>query len=779
MTAQRSKHSIIIWFMAAAGAILVLRLFTLTIIESEKWTSYAEDMSMRVVYETGPRGDITDRNGTLLASSRAVYSVNISKVDMDRKEALASAEKVLEIISSCDEEPAASYDDVKESLEDTGYMSYMPVMLAGDISAETAEKIQEAEYPGIMISKNYIREYPQGALASHVIGYLGRISENEEKEYVEEKGYRADAMIGKSGVEKLCEDRLRGADAASRLQVDSRGNVTKLLDKSRVHKGKNVRLTLDAELQKTTEESLEKAIEQASLGGVFESRYGNVQMSYAPKASSGAAVALDVDTGQVLAMASSPDFDPNDFAEGISGKKWRRLQQENPNDPMSPAPMYNIATMSAVQPGSTFKPVTALAALSCGLDRERALYDKGYVSAGDRTFGCFLWNDSRATHGYTDLEDAMKVSCNYYFFDIATGTDLASGRSLGYDRKITAETVTDFAGKLGLGEKTGIELEESAGVRPSEELKRRGTAAALKEHLMKNCEKYFKDEVTENAELLKKKTEKIVNQSDKDLTLEEIIGKLKKEKGLKRGKIRELAELCKYTYFDRMKWTMGDTLNTSIGQGDNGYTAVQMANYMATMGNGGTRNRVSLLYDKEAEDGRRTGIRSEDIDTVLEAMTAVTSKPGGSLYGTFSSLPYAVAAKTGTAQRAGKINTTEEREYLRRYLHLIAPDVTLYQIEKEAERLMRKYPEIYDSEGEALHKAVMDLSDMVDGEGEINRYKESYDSFAWTVALAPADDPQIAVAVMIVQGKTAHNAAPVAREIIGSYGESSRWEKLF
>ena len=85
MTAQRSKHSIIIWFMATAGAILVLRLFTLTIIESEKWTSYAEDMSMRVVYETGPRGDITDRNGTLLASSRAVYSVNISKVDMDRK----------------------------------------------------------------------------------------------------------------------------------------------------------------------------------------------------------------------------------------------------------------------------------------------------------------------------------------------------------------------------------------------------------------------------------------------------------------------------------------------------------------------------------------------------------------------------------------------------------------------------------------------------------------------------------------------------------------------
>lgn len=176
--------------------------------------------------------------------------------------------------------------------------------------------------------------------------------------------------------------------------------------------------------------------------------------------------------GQILAMASAPDFDPNDFAVSISREKWESLQRKNLRDPMSPAPLYNVATMSAVQPGSTFKPVTALAALSCGLDENRYLYDGGHVELGGKSYGCILWNRSRKTHGYVDLRKALAVSCNYYFYDIASGEDLASGTSLGYEQKMDNERILSYAKRMGLGLKTGIELPESKGILPSENEKK-------------------------------------------------------------------------------------------------------------------------------------------------------------------------------------------------------------------------------------------------------------------------------------------------------------------
>ena len=160
-------------------------------------------------------------------------------------------------------------------------------------------------------------------------------------------------------------------------------------------------------------------------------------------------------------------------------------------------------------------------------------------------------------------------------------------------------------------------------------------------------------------------------------------------------------------------------------------------------------------------------------------MTAVAAEPEGSLYSTFSGFPYSVAGKTGTAQRAGKLPEKDEEDYLRRHLHLIAPQMTFQQVEAEAERLMEAYPDVYGSRVAALRRAVINLGDGSITSDDIDRYKQGYDNFAWTVALAPADDPQIAVAVMLVQGKAASNAAPVAREIIGRYGEISKWEKSF
>lgn len=770
--------------LGALGLLLSLRLFFLTVVQNEKWQGYADDVSLRAVYETAPRGDILDRNGEVIATSRPVYSVNVSRLDITREKALKSVDAAEDILKQRGEKISMTADDAKEEFSQNGYGSYMPLVLAEEVSEETADEIMEKKLPGIQISVDYVRYYPKGAFASHVIGYMGRISEDETEEFVEDKGYRADVLIGKEGLERAYETSLRGEDGVSRLQVDSSGNPRKILERSKAAKGKDLTITIDSDLQETAEEALEQAVREASRGGSFRSRYGDCRMTYAENAGSAAAVVIEVKSGEVLAMASFPDFDPNDFAVSISEEKWDSLQAVNPDDPLSPSPLYNVAAMTAVQPGSAFKPVTALAALGCGLDGSRYLYDGGAVSLGDRTFGCLLWNESGESHGYVDLDEAMAVSCNYYFYDIAAGRDFASGESLGYEKKIDRDVINRYARGLGLGEKTGIQIPESSGTLPTEELKREGVKTALRNHLLAASEEYFDRDILKKRKKLRKEIEKIVNWADKDLTLDEIIGKLKRREFIKKSKVKELARLCKYDYFDQADWSLGDTFNAAIGQGDNAYTTLQMACYMAALGNGGHRVEATLVSEKEGagegdtEKSRESAVSTEkDIDKITEAMTEVTENERGSLYGTFASFPYKVAAKSGTAQRAGKISTGDEREYIRRHLHLIAPGVSFSEAEEEAERLMEEYPDLYSDEDTALRRAVINCSGgRIDAE-DIDMYKESYDSFAWTVALAPAEDPEIAVAVMMVQGKTSSNAAPVAREIIGKYGENAEWEE--
>ena len=372
---RHSKHRIIVGFLAVMGSILLVRLFLLTVVEHDRWDDYADDVSSRAVYETAPRGDILDRNGKKLATSKAVYSINLSRVNLSEEDALAASAEVFKVLKANDEDIETTQEEVSKTLEKKDYQAYLPVTLSRQVSRESAMEIMGKQLPGIQVAVNYIREYPYGSLASHVLGYLGQISEKEMKSFTKEDGYRKDSRIGKSGIERAFEKELHGQDSVSRVQIDAGGRVTKLLSKSKAKKGKTIRLTLDWSLQKTAEAALQQALEQAAAGGVFHSEYGDHSMTYAKNAASGAAVALDVKTGQILAMASAPDFDPNDFAVSISREKWESLQRKNLRDPMSPAPLYNVATMSAVQPGSTFKPVTALAALSCGLDENRYLYD--------------------------------------------------------------------------------------------------------------------------------------------------------------------------------------------------------------------------------------------------------------------------------------------------------------------------------------------------------------------------------------------------------------------
>lgn len=778
---KTSRHSLIIWLTASMCLLLVIRLFCLTVVSHDKWEQRAADASERYVYEAAPRGDITDRSGRLLAGSRPVYSVTLDRTGADEETLLESGRKAIELLDGYGEDDHLPYRELEKSMTSQDTALYIPVEICSGISEKAASGMEKARLSGINVRTDHVRYYPQGSLASHIIGYVGSISEEETDEYNREKGYRNDDIIGKSGIERYCESSLKGVDGRTGYQVDASGKVRGTLESRKAEKGSSVRLTIDSDLQKITEDALKQAVSKASTGGTFASRYGDVQMAYAPNADVGAAAVIDVDSGEILAMASTPDYDPNDFTGTMSQEKWASLQQEDPDDPLSPSPLYNVATMTAVQPGSAFKPVTALAALSCGLDPDRLLYDNGYIEIGGRRFGCSLWNESGGKHGYLDLAGAMSVSCNYYFYDIAAGRDLASGKSLGYSRKISNETIVEYAKLMGLGEKTGVEIGESSGVLPSEKMKTEGIKEQLAAFLLAEQEIYFTEKSLTDRKTFRKKIEKITNWADKDLSLNEIIGKLKSEKIVRKEKLKELAGICHDDYFSQTGWQPGDTFNIAIGQGDNAYTVLQMADYMAVLGNGGLKKGVTLIADHggisrdaASETGR---LNSKDTEYMISSMTEVTESDDGTLHGIFAGFPYHVAAKTGTAQRAGRISDMDEQEYLRRYLHLIAPDVMMADVEKETQRLSKAYPDMYEDEDCALRRAVVNLSGRDLTSDDIDRYKRTYDAFAWTVALAPADDPEIAVAVMLVQGKTSVNAAPVVREIIGRYGEKVKWVK--
>ena len=482
----------ILIFLSILCCVLLIQLYVLTVVQHDKWKGYGEAASLRAVYETAPRGDILDRNGKKLATSKAVYSVNLSRVNLPVETALASAAGSFEILKQNGEDVETTQQEIAETLQASGYQSYLPITISGQVSRKSARQIAAQKLPGIQIAVSYIREYPYGSLASHVLGYLGQISEEERKTYTEAEGYRRDARIGKSGIERAFEKQLHGKDAVSRFQVDASGNVTRLVTKSKAKKGKNVKLTLDADLQKTAEEALQQGIEQAEAGGTFASKYGDYSMTYAKNAASGAVVVLDVKTGQVLAMASAPDFDPNDFAVKISGKMEFSGSEKTcgSHEPRAALQRSNHELCSRAPPSS---PSRRWRRFSLRTDPARYLYDAGYVELGGKTYGCHIWNKAKNDPRLRGSEKALAVS-QLLFYDIASGQDLASGKSLGYRSKIDNDRIFFVCPGTGLVRKTGIEIPESKGILPTEQRKKRQIKSSLKQYLLEERKPGFRQE---------------------------------------------------------------------------------------------------------------------------------------------------------------------------------------------------------------------------------------------------------------------------------------------
>ena len=701
---------------------------------------------------------------------------------LDTKMSAAEAFKALrgqfEIPDSLSDTEARKIMVVRNELSSQGYRKYMPAKIAGGVSNNTIVIIEEknSDLPGVEVVAESRRYYPNGNTAAHVLGYLGQISESDKANYVDQKGYKSTDMIGQEGIEKAYESTLKGQDGTKNVEVNAFGELVRVINETEPMKGKDVYLTVDLELQKTAEAALKQALTEIQKAGTFKSQWGDFKYGTAYKnANVGAVVALDVKTGDVLALASHPDFDPNLFATGISKEDWNKLQAVNPRDPLSPLPLFNVAARTAVQPGSTFKIVTATAALESGLDPNKRLYDGGYVKIGNRTYACLIWNQHKGSHGYVNLEEAIEVSCNYYFFDVATGRDFYKKTSLGYRDPINIEKIMSFAQQYGLGEKTGIEIPETVMPVPSQERKLDSIKSMLKNVLIGRAEMYFQKSVIDDKKKLNENINTIVDWTKENPSRNELISRLGKL-GVKEELIETVADLCKFTYYNQAQWTLGDELNIAIGQGENQYTPLQIANLVATVGNKGVHNQVSLIKAIEGggshvkPPGEKVDIKNDnDLEYIIDGMKLVATGPKGSLGGTFRNFPVQVAAKSGTAQRAGKINPPDEVEYVKQYLPRIDSGINWASVETEMNRLMKDYPEIYTTKNYAVRQAVINLSKGRVTAARLDAYKADYDPFAWVVTLAPADDPKIAVAVLLFQGGTSAYAAPVAREVIGKY----------
>ena len=723
------------------------------------------------------------------------YGDDTTKTDISAKQAFSDIRKEMKIKDSLSDKKARKIMQARYEVDSLGYSKYLPATIAKRVSDKTVMLIEEDSdrLTGIEVVPETTRYYPHKNLASHVIGYMGKISDSEKEEYAK-KGYETSALVGKEGIEEKYENILAGENGEKVVQVNNQGQTSKVISESSTKKGRDIYLTIDMDLQKAAESGLEKTINAMRGGGGVPSKYGYSSTSeMAPNAKSGAVVAIEVDTGNTLAMASYPDYDPNIFAEGISDKNWEKMQSKNPRDSLSPAPLYNLATMSTVQPGSTFKPITAITGLECGLDPYEYHTDGGFIKLGGTTFACVVWNKSRRNHGPINMFRALGVSCNYYFYDVATGKDWYTGGSMNYDKKISIDMITDYAQQFGLGKKTGIELDEAVVPVPTEKRKIDALKNNLKNELYAGSEEFFLASVVKDQKQLDEDVETIAGWLDrkKKIKWEELYDEMLPTVGVKPEKRRKVGEKFLFDYYPQANWTTGDAFNICIGQGENSYTPLQIANYIATLGNKGKHHQVSVVKAIQNEGinkkGKPTQVNiknKKNYDYVIQGMQQVAESRESTISGILGNLrinnkKIEVAAKTGTAEKAGKVNPKSEVKYIRSHLGDYSSKLSWKAVKKEMNRLMDDYPDLYSTKDTAVRRAVINLTNGKVTTEDLDKYKSDYDEFAWVVAMAPAKKPEIAVCAMVPQGVTAANAAPIVKEVLGKYFDTKSKTKTF
>ena len=512
-------------------------------------------------------------------------------------------------------------DDVWNRFADKRYSPQEPVPVAEDVSPEVEQYLLErsSEFPGVIVDRRSVREYPYGTLAAHLIGYVGEINEEELVDRGGKipggggaassttttargsmaKSYELGDSIGKTGVERAYEEDLRAVPGQRTIEVNAKGEMLDVVSENPPVPGDDIWLSIDLDLQANAEKQLAERIDSLSGG---QDRGGRPT-----KASQGSVVVTEPMTGEVLAMASYPTYDPAAIVNGISSEMWAQFQ-----DPASGLPLNNWAMQGTYAPGSTFKPFTALAGLRTGFLRpgNETFSDSGvYQLQGCKGQKCEFQNAGRRGHGSVNLSRSLTVSSDTYYYRI--------GEQLWLSREATGETpIQDVAREFGLGEPTGIEVRgEASGRIPTPE-----SRIAANE---------------ENPEA-----------------------------------------------FPNPEWYTGDNVITAIGQGDVLVTPLQLVNAYAALANGGklmrphTVHQVTHAIDAmkppgepgnyevvrivEPEVIRTIDLPADQLLKIVQGLVGVTQSPEGTANASWQDSPTAwpLAGKTGTAQVNGKADTS-------------------------------------------------------------------------------------------------------------------------
>lgn len=615
------------------GIILLVQLFNLQIVKGKEYREQSNTRLSRESTLQAARGDILDQSGNKLATTKSGYSLELYKTKIDNttlNNALLKIVNVLEENSdtyvndlpikvepfeftidenaqirwkeqnNIDKEKTAeecfyilknkykiNNENVQEAIKimtlrytisKNGYSSTKTVQISSNIGEKSVAIFNErnSDFPGLTIKTGAVRNYISGSLASHILGYVGRIDENELKNNTE---YSLNDRIGKTGIEYIFEPYLKGKNGTKQIDMAVDGSITGEYIVEEATAGNNVILTIDANLQQVTEKALKDNISKIRSGG-----YGA-----AYSADAGAVVVMNVKSGEVLAMASYPDFEPQLFVDGISTAKYNEYISEEAN-----SPFLNRTIASVYAPGSTFKMVTALAALETGaIKTTEKVNDVGvYRYSSDYQPKCWIYRSYGRGHGYLNVTDAIKHSCNYFFYEC--------GNRLGID------TLSRYAKALGLGSKTGVELLGEV----------EGTVSS-KETSKSKGETFTGGNTLQAA----------IGQHDNSFTP---------------------IEMAKYISIIA---NGGNNIDVTIIKGimdvnGNNISDEEIKEFV--------KNRLGIEKDKPIElDFNKT-----NLNAILEGMRGVTSESGGTAYSYFKDFNIEIGGKTGSAQTGieGKTN---------------------------------------------------------------------------------------------------------------------------
>lgn len=602
---QQESHNFRVRLAVAAVIVLVCfgilisRLSYLQMAKHEHYHTLAENNRISLVPIVPNRGLIYDKNGVILAHNFFVYTLEITPARVKDLESTIDQLGELVEISALDRKR------FKKILSESQEFESVPLRTHLNEAEAARFAVNRYRFPGVEIKSRLFRHYPQGKLGSHLVGYIGRINDKDIenlKASGELSNYKGSDHIGKTGLEQYYENVLHGTTGFKQIEIDSHGHAVRVLSSTPPVPGDNLILSVDSKLQRIAEEA-------------FGERRG-------------ALVAIQPQTGEVLAYVSMPTFDPNLFIGGIDTENWKALN-ESPDRPLINRPLRGI-----YPPGSTFKPFVALAGLEAGRRAPPfSINDPGFFTLPGNTHRYRDWRPQG--HGIVDMRKAITISCDTFFYGLA--------------HEMGIHAITDFVRHFGFGQRTGIDIRgELEGLLPTPEWKRRRW---------------------------------------------------------------------------NQPWYPGETVIFGIGQGYMLTTPMQLAQATSIFANNGVAMKPHLVTGiQDSMSGvvrpvpqvitDRIELKPENVEIVRKGMEDVTL-PGGTAVSVGAGAPYAVAAKTGTAQVVGI---------------------------KQGER--------YDS----------------------NKLDERHRDHALFIAYAPAEDPQIALSIIVENGESGGAVAgPIARKVMDYY----------